>query len=80
MDKRSMEREIKQLSIVIIDGIRTYQINDEINGSKITKIVLGELYFNGDPFDHYIGYNEKGGMIFSVSCLCPCDVVYIIKP
>lgn len=42
----------------------------------IDQINLSQLHVNGDPFDHYCGYNADGKMIFSVNCLAHCTVVY----
>lgn len=59
---------------------KTYRVGDTMmNGEVIAKIILVELHFTGDPYDHYAGYNKDGEMLFSVNCLCPCDVTYNIK-
>ena len=42
----------------------------------IVKIVKGFIRINGDPEDHYLGYNDKGEVIFSVNCLIPCVITY----
>jgi hypothetical protein len=32
--------------------------------TEIAKIVLEEVYVNGDPFEYYIGYDVKGNRLF----------------
>jgi hypothetical protein len=68
---------ISELTIVTAQGVKTYHAGDTVNGRQIDKIRLAELYFTGDPFDHYIGYTKEGDMIFSVNCLVPCEIVYL---
>lgn len=31
---------------------------------KIAKIVQEDVYINGDPYDYYVGYDEKGNRLF----------------
>jgi len=72
-----MKETIACLSIVTASGAKVYRVGStDFNGETIHKIALESLYFTGDPFDHYVGRNKKGAMIFSVNCLCPCDVEY----
>ena len=67
---------IQRIDIVTSAGAKTYTVGGDVNGNKIFKIKLAELYFTGDPFDHYCGYTESGEMIFSINCLTPCVVEY----
>lgn len=67
---------IKRIDVVTQAGAATYSIGDTINGYKVEKIRLDVLYFTGDPFDHYCGFDDVGNMVFSINCLCPCVVQY----
>jgi len=69
---------IKELNIITAQGVKTYKVGKKVpfENNVIAEIKKGVLYFTGDPFDHYIGYDDKGKMLFSVNCLAPCDVVY----
>lgn len=67
---------IKELTIITAQGVKSYRLGEKVNGQTLTTIKIAQLYFTGDPFDHYCGYDENGKMIFSVNCLAPCEVVY----
>ena len=68
---------IKSVSIITAGGAKTYTIGDNVNGAYIHEIKHDDLYFQGDPFDHYIGYSKEGETLFTVNCLTPCEVEYI---
>lgn len=70
---------ISQVTIITVQGVKTYQVGDNIGGRKIHTIEKRPLYFQGDSFDHYVGLSEDGQMLFSVNCTVPCDVTYIPK-
>lgn len=70
---------ISQVTIITVQGVKSYNVGDNIGGRKIHTIEQKALYFQGDPFDHYVGYAETGDMLFSVNCTVPCDVTYIPK-
>ena len=69
---------IKELNIITAQGVKTYRVgkNLPIENNIIAEIKKGCLWFNGDSFNHYIGYDYKGKMLFSVNCIAPCEVVY----
>jgi hypothetical protein len=67
---------IKELTIITAQGVKSYQLGEKVNGQTLTTIKVTQLYFTGDPFDHYCGYDENGKMLFSVNCLALCEVVY----
>lgn len=72
-----METQILSISIITSQGAKTYSVNDiALNGKTIHRIKVATLHFTGDPFDHYVGYSIDGEMIFSINCLCPCEVLY----
>ena len=68
--------EIKQVTIVTQAGARSYTVGESVDGKIINSISKKSLYFTGDPFDHYIGNDQSGQMIFSINCLCPCEIIY----
>lgn len=68
---------IKQVSIITQAGAKTYEVGQKLTGGIISKIVLGHLYFTGDPFAQYIGYDENGKMLFSCDPLCPHECEYL---
>jgi len=72
-----METQILSITIVTQSGAKAYHVGDTaLNGKTIACIKQAELHFTGDPFDHYCGYDKVGEMIFSINCLCPCEVLY----
>lgn len=36
------------------------------SGQTLTRIVLGEVYDTGDPFDAYIGYDSSDNKVFEI--------------
>lgn len=70
---------ISQVTIVTAQGVKSYHVGDLVDRKKIHTIEQRPLYFQGDPFDHYVGLSEDGEMLFSVNCNIPCDVTYIPK-
>jgi hypothetical protein len=71
---------IRQITVVTNQGAHSYWLGMEIDRVPIHEIRKSELLFTGDPYDHYIGYSKTGQMLFSINCLCPCDVQYIPNP
>lgn len=71
-----MERLIHRISAVTPQGANSYFVGQTLKGGVVAKITNGELYFQGDPYDHYIGYDENNKMLFSINCLTPCDIEY----
>jgi hypothetical protein len=67
---------IHRISIVNQQGSKAYIVGDKLQCGVIAKIELSELYFTGDPFSRYCGYDESGKLLFSVDPLLPCDVEY----
>lgn len=67
---------IKEITIVTTVGAKSYRIGDMISGERVDEIAKGELHFQGDPFDHYIGKADSGKMLFSINCLTPCVIEY----
>lgn len=67
---------IGQITIITTAGAKSYRVGDMIDGERVDKIAQGELYFQGDPFDHYIGRADSGTMLFSINCLVPCVIEY----
>lgn len=70
---------IRQVTLVTTQGTKTYRVGDNVNGRIVNAINVVSLYFTGDPYDHYAGYDKDGEMLFSVNCLCPCEVEYLLK-
>ena len=70
---------MKEITIITAQGVKNICIGDKYFPSNevITEIKKHALYFNGDPIDHYCGFNIDGKMIFSINCICPCEVRYI---
>jgi hypothetical protein len=68
---------IKDLNIITAQGAKSYYVGQSVNNEIVDKIEEGMLYFTGDPFSHYIGYNKDGKMLFSVNCLAPCEIEYL---
>lgn len=69
---------MKELTIITAQGVKSYVVGRKIPGTDdvIDNIKIKQLYFTGDPYDHYCGFNKDGKMLFSVNCLCPCEVIY----
>ena len=68
---------IKQISIITQMGAKTYELGQELEGGVVVKIELGLLRFTGDPYSQYIGYDDKGKMLFNVDPLCPHECEYL---
>ena len=68
---------IKIINIVTAMGANTHEIGEVIGDAHVKEIRKEALYISGDPYDHYCGYDEGGKMLFSVNCLCPCEVYYL---
>jgi hypothetical protein len=71
-------RQIQSITAITPQGSRTYCINDTLNGHRIVSIRIVSLSFTGDPYDHYAGYSKSGDMLFSINCLIPCNIEYIV--
>lgn len=65
------EWRIESVCIINTEGSKRFAV-----GADIKRIEMMALYFNGDPYDHYIGYNVDGEVVFSINCLIPCEVNY----
>lgn len=46
------------------------------DGRVIARIIVKPLYFEGDPYDHYVGEDAKGEIIFAVKCTAGVFVEY----
>jgi hypothetical protein len=58
---------IKNIAFITAGGVpQTYELGQKLTGGVVKRIVLGVLIFNGDPFQHYIGYDSNGKMLFSI--------------
>lgn len=68
--------KIGSLSIITTAGAKTYRVGDIHAGIEIMEIRIEALSFQGDPYDHYCGFGPQNQMLFSVNCLCPCEVAY----
>ena len=69
---------MKQITIVTTQGVSIYRVGQKMLGGEaiIERIEIKPLYFTGDPFDHYCGFDKDGNMLFSINCLVPCEVIY----
>ena len=67
---------IKEVTIVTAQGVKAHTLGEFFNVGIITDIKISQLWFQGDPYDHYCGYDLNGTMLFSINCLVPCEVVY----
>lgn len=70
---------IRQLTVVTQVGVRVYEVGASLDylGEKICLIELGTLTFTGESCSQYLGFNDKGKMIFSVDPKCPHTVDYL---
>lgn len=69
-------KDILQVTIVTGQGVNTYLVGELINGKTIHKIGKQPIHFTGDPFDHYVGRDDSGAVLFSINCLIPCEIIY----
>ena len=42
----------------------------------VVEIRREAVYVQGDPFDHWNGYDKDGNLLRSINCRCPCDIAY----
>lgn len=68
---------MKKVTIITAQGVKSYEVGEHLRNGIIDVIKSSSLYFNGDPFDHYCGYDASGKMLFSINCLVPCEVEYV---
>lgn len=67
---------IKQITIITNQGVKIHEVGNELDNNKIVEIKISDLWFRGEPYEHYCGYDSNGKMLFSINCLVPCEVVY----
>ena len=67
---------IQRIDLVTSTGAKSYIVGDKVNDKIVDRIGVQSLHFQGDPYDHYVGYTKGGEMIFSINCLTPCVVEY----
>ena len=68
---------IKRISVVNQQGSNTYQVGDTLDAGIVHEIKVHPLYFTGDPFSHYCGFDKNGKLLFSLEPSLPCDVEYL---
>lgn len=68
--------DISSLTIVTAVGVKTHEVSGMVGENQIATIKKEMLFITGDPYDHYIGRNKDGEMVFSVNCLVPCEIEY----
>jgi hypothetical protein len=70
------KKAIRQITILAREGIKQW----EVGADGVASIQVEGLCFQGDPFDHYVGRNNKGDIVFTLYPLSPCEVVYFVNP
>ena len=70
-------KPIRELNVVTCAGVKTYRVGDKCGNKQIAEICKGILRVVGDPYDHYLGLDDAGELLFSVNCLAPCDIEYL---
>lgn len=68
---------IHRISVVSAPGVSTYIVGCQANGGIVAEIKIHPIRFNGDPFQHYCGFDENGKLLFSIEPSAPCDVEYV---
>lgn len=68
---------IKEINIITSMGAKSYRVGQKINVSVVDNIKMDYIAFTGDKYSHYCGYDIDGKMLFSVNCLCPCEIEYL---
>ena len=76
-----LNKKINDITIPTAQGVGTYTVgrNHTFTDEVIVEIVRSFIKVNGDPYDYYLGYNDKGKVIFSINCLIPCVVTYKLE-
>lgn len=70
--------DISKITIVTGQGVKSYTLGQEIGHKKPIHCIRKEpISFTGDPYDHYVGRDDAGNVLFSINCLVPCDIVYM---
>lgn len=57
------QTQIRKITIVVSQGAKTYSVGDDLYGHTIDRMGVVSLHFQGDPFDHYVGYSKEGEML-----------------
>ena len=68
---------IRSISVVTQQKTYSYTVGGEHPAGTIAEIKIHPIYFSGDPFDHYCGFDENAKLLFSLEQSVPCDVEYI---
>jgi hypothetical protein len=72
-----MNSKIRTIIIITAQGVKSYDVANELNGMVISRIEEKAFYVDGDPFTFYAGYTEQDRLIFKISALAPISIEYI---
>ena len=67
-------KNIQQITVVTQPGPSYHEVGKRFSftNNVIHKIVKPFILITGDPFSHYLGFDEKGNLLFSINCMIPC--------
>jgi len=75
-----LSKRIRKVTIPTNLGPCHYTVDEpspfSVSGAVVYAIDQGRLTINGDPIDHYLGYDDEDNIIFSINCMIPCTVEY----
>jgi len=73
-------KKIQQVTVVTQPGPSYHEVGKRFSftNNVIYKIVKGSIDITGDPFSHYLGFGVNGDLLFSINCMVPCVVGYLI--
>lgn len=66
--------KIKRISIITAQGASTHEVGRD-NVDSIKKM---PLTIDGDPIQHYCGFDSENNMLFSISAIAPCEIFYFV--
>lgn len=74
----NIKSQIKQITLHSKYGLRQYDRGSKVPLGEdiIDRIEVSEMYFNGDPFQHYCGYDKDGLLLFHINPLTPCEIIW----
>ena len=70
-------REIRRIVIATAQGVDQYYLGQHYKSETyVATIKQEDLYYNGDPFSHFVGRDKSGDVLFAINCLVPCIIEY----
>lgn len=77
IDLHDHPRTIRSVAVVTATGAEVYQLGKVIDGRKVARISIADVFMEGEQFIHYCGFDENDELIFTINPHTPCVVEYV---